>query len=200
MDDLLLVYDYIPNGSLDKLLCKNENPKKKLSWEQRYKILTDVAQALLYLHEECEQMVVHRDVKPSNIQIRCRSQCKTRGLWPGKSIRPWKQSGNNQHRRNTRLHGPELARTGKATTSTDVYGYTILLLEVVCGRRPIDPHKPAAELVLVDWVRQRHCQGDITRAVDPTLDDYESMMQMKLALCSVLAYSALIPIPTQGQA
>lgn len=69
IDELLLVYDYVPNGSLDKFLLENDHPEKKLTWEKRYKILTDVAQALLYLHEECDQRVVHRDVKPSNVLI-----------------------------------------------------------------------------------------------------------------------------------
>ena len=53
-DELLLVYDYVPNGSLDKLLS-NSQKKKGLTWKQRYKILIGVAQALLYLHEECDQ-------------------------------------------------------------------------------------------------------------------------------------------------
>lgn len=68
---------------------------------------------------------------------------------------------------------PELTRTGKATASTNVYGYGVLLQGVACGRRPIEPHNNAEELVLVDWVREQHCRGDITRAVDPTLDDYD---------------------------
>ena len=69
---------------------------------------------------------------------------------------------------------PELTRTRKATTSTDVFSYGILLLEVVCGRRPIEPRRPTVELVLVDWVKEQHFQGDITRAINPTLDDYDA--------------------------
>ncbi|KAI3919885.1 hypothetical protein MKW98_001141 [Papaver atlanticum] len=67
---------------------------------------------------------------------------------------------------------PELTKTGKATTCTDVYGYGALMLEVVCCRRPIEPQKNAQELVLVDWVRELHSRGELMRAVDPALELY----------------------------
>ncbi|KAF2311892.1 hypothetical protein GH714_027183 [Hevea brasiliensis] len=65
--ELLLVYDYMPNGSLDKLLFHNDTPN--LNWVRRYQILRGVASALLYLHEEWEQVVLHRDVKASNVML-----------------------------------------------------------------------------------------------------------------------------------
>uniref|UniRef100_A0A803NVB3 non-specific serine/threonine protein kinase n=1 Tax=Cannabis sativa TaxID=3483 RepID=A0A803NVB3_CANSA len=173
-DDLLLVYDYVPNGSLDKLLFNNENQKKKLSWEERYKILNDVAQALLYLHEECQEMVVHRDLKPSNILIDEGLNAKLGDFGLARTY----EHGHNPDTTNIvgtlGYMAPELTRTGRATPSTDVYSYGTLLLEVACGRRPIEPYKNAGEIVLVDWVREQHCGGDITRAVDQTLDNYNS--------------------------
>ncbi|KAF1883966.1 hypothetical protein Lal_00012926 [Lupinus albus] len=102
--DLLLVYDFMANGSLDKYLF--DEPKIVLSWEQRFKIIKDVASGILYLHE---------------------------GLY---------EHGSNPS--TTRVVGtlgylaPELPRTGIATTSTDVYAFGALLLEVACGRRPIE--------------------------------------------------------------
>ncbi|XP_062088987.1 L-type lectin-domain containing receptor kinase S.4-like [Humulus lupulus] len=170
-DDLLLVYDYVPNGSLNKLLFDNENQKKKLSWEERYKILNDVAQALLYLHEECQQMVVHRDLKPSNILIDEGLNAKLGDFGLARTY----EHGHNPDTTNIvgtlGYMAPELTRTGRATESTDVYSYGTLLLEVACGRRPIEPYKNGGEIVLVDWARKQHCAGDITRVVDPTLDN-----------------------------
>nr|POE76331.1 l-type lectin-domain containing receptor kinase s.4 [Quercus suber] len=80
LDKLLLVYDYVPNGSLDKLLFDIEEQRKILTGKQRYKILIGVAQALLYLHEESEQRVVHKDVKPSNVLTE--AKLNAWGFWP----------------------------------------------------------------------------------------------------------------------
>lgn len=172
-DELHLIYDYVPNGSLDHLLFENPQQKKKLlTWEKRYNILVGVAQALLYLHEECEQIVVHRDVKPSNVLIDADLNAKLGDFGLARTY------DHGLHPQTTHIVGtlgylaPELTKTGKATTRTDVYGYGALMLELVSGRRPIEPQKNPEELVLVDWVRDLHSQGKILHAVDPTLDEY----------------------------
>ncbi|KAJ7968154.1 Lectin-receptor kinase [Quillaja saponaria] len=129
-DELLLIYEYVPNGSLDKLLTEDDSQKKKLlTWGRRYRILTGVAQALLYLHEECDQQVVHRDVKPSNVLIDADLNPK---LGDFGLARIYEHGINTQ---TTHIVGtlgymaPEVTRTGKATTSTDVYGYGNYILE-----------------------------------------------------------------------
>ncbi|CAA7059539.1 unnamed protein product [Microthlaspi erraticum] len=65
--ELLLVYDYMPNGSLDKYL--HNNPEVTLDWKQRFKVIKGVASALFFLHEEWEQVVIHRDIKASNVLL-----------------------------------------------------------------------------------------------------------------------------------
>jgi serine/threonine protein kinase len=70
-ENLYLVYDFMPNGSLDKYLNRsntNEN-QERLTWEQRFKIIKDVASALLHLHQEWVQVIIHRDIKPANVLI-----------------------------------------------------------------------------------------------------------------------------------
>ncbi|KAK1386011.1 Protein kinase domain-containing protein [Heracleum sosnowskyi] len=172
-DELHLVYDYVSNGSLDDLLFnKHEQEKKLLTWQERFKILTGVAHALLYLHEESEQMVVHRDVKPSNVLIDADLTAKLGDFGLSRTY------GHGLNPQTTHIVGtvgylaPELTKTGKATTCTDVYGYGALMLEVACGRRPIEPQRISEELVLVDWVRELHSKGEILRAVDPNLEEY----------------------------
>jgi serine/threonine protein kinase len=166
-EDLLLVYDYMPNGSLDKLLFGST--QNMLTWSQRYTILKGVSLALLYLHEEWEQTVVHRDIKASNVLL----DEDLNGRLGDFGLARLYEHGSNPHTSHVvgtiGYLAPELPRTGKATTSTDVFAFGALLLEVACGRKPIEPNTSPEELVLVDWVRELHSKGKLLQAADPRL-------------------------------
>ncbi|KAJ4719981.1 Lectin receptor kinase [Melia azedarach] len=185
--DLLLVYDFMPNGSLDKYLF--DEPKAILTWEQRYRIIKGVASGLLYLHEEWEKTVIHRDIKAGNVLL----DCELNGRLGDFGLAKLYEHGSNPS--TTRVVGtlgylaPELTRTGKPTTSSDVFAFGALLLEVVCGRRPIEPKALPEELILVDWVWDRWKVGAVLDAVDPRLngefDEIEALVVVKLGLmCS----------------
>ncbi|GLT37499.1 hypothetical protein SLA2020_118120 [Shorea laevis] len=185
--DLLIVYDFMANGSLDKFLF--DEPKIVLNWEQRYNIIKDVASGLLYLHEGYEQVVIHRDVKASNVLL----DSELNGRLGDFGLARLYEHGSNPG--TTRVVGtlgylaPELPRTGKATTNSDVYAFGALLLEVACGRRPIEPKATPEESVLVDWVWDQFREGNVLEAVDPRLDgqydEGQVLMVLKLGLlCS----------------
>ncbi|XVE69223.1 hypothetical protein DITRI_Ditri09bG0135000 [Diplodiscus trichospermus] len=185
--DLLLVYDYMPNGSLDKYLF--DEPKRVLSWEERFKIIKGVASGLLYLHEEWEQTVIHRDIKAANVLL----DSELNGRLGDFGLAKLYEHGANPS--TTRVVGtlgylaPELTKTGKPTTSTDVFAFGALLLEVVCGRRPIEPKALPEELILVEWVWERWQCGAVLEVMDPKLngdfDELEAIVVIKLGLmCS----------------
>ncbi|XP_057845853.1 L-type lectin-domain containing receptor kinase S.4 [Cryptomeria japonica] len=163
-EELLLVYDYMPNGSLDSFLFGDK--KNTLSWEQRYMILKGVASGLLYLHEEWEQQVVHRDVKASNVLL----DADMNGRLGDFGLSRLYEHGCNPHTTNVvgtfGYLAPELARTGKPTTCTDVFAFGVLLLEVACGRRPIEPKYSPEEVVLVEWVWEMYSKGKILEVID----------------------------------
>ncbi|KAM6546639.1 hypothetical protein CsatB_027375 [Cannabis sativa] len=160
---LLLVYDYMPNGSLDRFIGK-----LFLDWETRYKILTGLASALLYLHEECESPVVHRDVKPNNIMLDSNYTPHLGDFGLARLIKNDKASGVVS----TMLAGtpgylaPELGFTGKASPESDVYSFGMVVLELVCGRRS---RGMKGESSLVDMVWSLVRKDELLVGVDPLL-------------------------------
>ncbi|CAJ2640843.1 unnamed protein product [Trifolium pratense] len=186
-NDLILVYDYMENGSLDKYIF--EKPRRILKWEERFRIIKGVACGLVYLHEEWEQTVIHRDVKAGNVLLDSDMNAKLGDFGLAKLY----DHGENPS--TTRVVGtmgylaPELTRTGKPTTSSDVFAFGALLLEVVCGRRPIEGKALPEELVLVDWVWDKWRVGEVMEVVDKKLggvyDEVEVLLVVKVGLlCS----------------
>ncbi|KAG8374446.1 hypothetical protein BUALT_Bualt11G0132700 [Buddleja alternifolia] len=180
-NDLLLVYDYVSNGSLDSLLYKCKNGNIFLHWEQRFNIIKGIASGLLYLHEEWEKVVIHRDVKSSNILIDRDMNAKLGDFGLARLC----DHGNIAHTTNVvgtiGYIAPELVRTGKASTGTDVFAYGILLLEVACGRGPVVYEKDR-NVILVDWVVECLKMGNILDAVDEKLNSSYVVEEMELVL------------------
>ncbi|KAI8557117.1 hypothetical protein RHMOL_Rhmol05G0310100 [Rhododendron molle] len=180
-NDLLLVYDYIPNGSLDSLLYHPKNGFV-LNWEQRFHIIKGIAAALVYLHEEWAQVVVHRDVKSSNVLI----DGEMNGRLGDFGLARLYDHGTIS--RTTNVVGtigyiaPELAQTGKASTSSDVFAYGVLLLEVACGRGPIVDDRERGRVIMVNWVIERLQTGGMVDVVDLNLGPKYAVEEMELVL------------------
>ncbi|XP_031270508.1 L-type lectin-domain containing receptor kinase IV.2-like [Pistacia vera] len=183
--ELILVYDYMAHGSLDKMLYSDTRPG--LNWFQRFRILRGIASGLLYLHEDWEQVVLHRDIKPGNILL----DVDLSGKLGDFGLARFYDHGSNP--KTTNLIGtlcylaPELLRIGKATThqsstttSTDVFAFAACMLEAACGRKPmaIDPEN----INLVDWVIDCWKRGNILDATDPRLEGLYAEEQMELVL------------------
>ena len=160
----MLVYDYMENGSLDKWVFECDE-SKMLSCEDRIRILKDVASAVLYLHEGWEAKVLHRDIKASNVLLDkdMNGRLGDFGLA--------RMHDHGQVPNTTRVVGtvgylaPEVIRSGRASAQTDVFGFGVLILEVMCGRRPIEEGKPPLE----EWAWQFMVQGQLLNALDERL-------------------------------
>ncbi|XP_044955750.1 L-type lectin-domain containing receptor kinase IV.2-like [Hordeum vulgare subsp. vulgare] len=193
--ELLLVYDYMPNGSLDKYLYDKNTPT--LDWARRLHIIKGVASGIFYLHEDWEQVIIHRDIKASNVLL----DDDMNGRLGDFGLARLHDHGVDAH--TTHVAGtwgyiaPELARLGKATKATDVFAFGVFIIEVVCGRKPIGPASTSGDLLaLADWVRGTWQGGSIIDAVDSELKDYDTTeveLVLKLGLLCSHSLSRLRP-------
>jgi serine/threonine protein kinase len=186
--EFLLAYDYMVNGSLDKYLYGGEGTTT-LGWGQRFQIIKDIASGLLYLHEEWDRVVVHRDVKPSNVLL----DKEMNGRLGDFGLARLYDHGTNPQ--TTHVVGtigylaPELVHRGKATTLTDVFAFGIFILEVTCGKEPISEGNQGDQIMLADWVLQNWHKDSLLDTIDMRLEDNydidEACLALKLGLlCS----------------
>jgi hypothetical protein len=188
-NELMLVYDYMPNGSLDRYIF--HKPKKLLNWQQRRQVLADVAEGLNYLHHGWDQVVVHRDIKSSNILL----DSDMRGRLGDFGLA--KLYSHNEVPNTTRVVGtlgylaPELVTMAVATSASDIYSFGAVILEVACGRRPIEMGLTEEEdSVLIDLVRDLHAKGKAVEAADERMkgefvvEEMEMVLKLGLVCCN----------------
>lgn len=179
---LLLVYEFMPKGSLDQHLFVGPE-KQPLGWNLRYKIISGVASALHYLHNEYDQRVVHRDLKASNIMLDLNFNARLGDFGLARALDNEKTSYAEAEGVQGTIGyiAPECFHTGKATQQSDVYAFGAVLLETVCGQRP--GTKIAGFSFLVDWVWYMHRDGRLLEAVDERLgQDYNAEEAERLLL------------------
>ncbi|GJN35455.1 hypothetical protein PR202_gb24235 [Eleusine coracana subsp. coracana] len=168
-DELLLVYELMPNGSLDAHLYKNKSSNMLLTWPVRYGIALGVGSALLYLHEDAERRVVHRDIKPSNVMLDSDFTAKLGDFGLARLIDDDRRSHTTHVAGTFGYMDPECMATGKANVESDVYSFGVLLLEVACGRRPAVRVGEDDFIHLVQWVWDAYGGGNLLNAVDVRL-------------------------------
>ena len=150
-----LVYELIPNGSVESHLHGVDKEASPLDWEARLKIALGAARGLAYLHEDSSPRVIHRDFKSSNILLEHDFTPKVSDFGLARNAL---DDEDNRHI-STRVMGtfgyvaPEYAMTGHLLVKSDVYSYGVVLLELLTGRKPVDMTQPPGQENLVSWTR-----------------------------------------------
>ncbi|XP_047330249.1 protein STRUBBELIG-RECEPTOR FAMILY 3-like [Impatiens glandulifera] len=175
----LLVYKYYQNGTLHEALHSDECIGKKLSWNTRIRLALGAARALEYLHEVCEQPIVHGNFKSSNIlldddmTVRV-SDCGLAPVSPDEYLKLLMNDG----------YGAPEVELGVYNCKSDVYSFGIILLELLTGRKSCDRSRPRGEHFLVRWViPQLHDIDALSEMVDPSLNGVyptKSLSRLKL--------------------
>ncbi|KAK1275400.1 L-type lectin-domain containing receptor kinase IV.1 [Acorus gramineus] len=200
--ELLLVYDYMSNGSLNKLLFDGTK-RDGLGWSERFCIVRGVASGLLYLHEGWEQLVIHRDIKSSNVLLDGEMNARLGDFGLARLYDHGTDPLTTHIVGTLGYLAPELSKTGKeylsytnfmteGTTSTDVFSFGAFLLEVVCGRRPIDL-RVEEPMNLVDWVLDHWWRGTMMETVDERLGSEYAAEEVELVLKLGLLCTHIVP-------
>uniref|UniRef100_M4FD79 non-specific serine/threonine protein kinase n=1 Tax=Brassica campestris TaxID=3711 RepID=M4FD79_BRACM len=173
-DQRLLVYEFMPRGSLENHLFRRTLP---LPWSVRMKIAVGAAKGLAFLHEEAEKPVIYRDFKTSNILLDAEYNAKLSDFGLAKDAPDEKKSHVS-----TRVMGtygyaaPEYVMTGHLSTKSDVYSFGVVLLEILTGRRAVDKTRPNGEQNLVESARPHLLDKKrFYRLLDPRLEGHYSI-------------------------
>ncbi|TVU22970.1 hypothetical protein EJB05_32694 [Eragrostis curvula] len=194
-DNRLLVYEFVPNNTLEFHLHGRGRPT--MDWPTRLRIALGSAKGLAYLHEDCYPKIIHRDIKASNILLDLKFEAKVADFGLAKLT-----SDTNTHV-STRVMGtfgylaPEYASSGKLTEKSDVFSFGVMLLELITGRRPVSSRQSHMEDSLVDWARPLMTKafedGNHDALVDPRLGNeynYNEMERMIACAAACVRHSA----------
>ncbi|KAL6285479.1 hypothetical protein ACE6H2_009869 [Prunus campanulata] len=166
-----LVYELVPNGSVESHLHGIDKETDPLDWDARIKIALGAARGLAYLHEDSNPRVIHRDFKASNILLEydCTPKVSDFGL---------ARAALEEGKRHISTHvmgtfgylAPEYAMTGHLLVKSDVYSYGVVLLELLSGRKPVDLSQPPGQENLVAWARPLLTSKEgLEMIIDPAL-------------------------------
>ncbi|XP_008787754.2 leucine-rich repeat receptor-like serine/threonine-protein kinase BAM1 [Phoenix dactylifera] len=164
----LLVYEYMPNGSLGEVLHGKKGGH--LQWDTRYKIAVEAAKGLCYLHHDCSPLILHRDVKSNNILLDSNFEAHVADFGLAKFLQ---DSGTSECM--SAIAGsygyiaPEYAYTLKVDEKSDVYSFGVVLLELVSGKKPVGEFGDGVDIV--QWMRKMTDSNKeaVTNILDPRL-------------------------------
>ncbi|KAK7349999.1 hypothetical protein VNO77_08000 [Canavalia gladiata] len=177
----ILVYEYLPGGSLADYLYGTNSKKTSLSWVRRLKIAVDAAKGLDYLHNGSEPRIIHRDVKCSNILMDMDMNAKVCDLGLSKQItQPDATHVTTVVKGTAGYLDPEYYSTQQLTEKSDVYSFGVVLLELICGREPLTHSGTPDSFNLVLWAKP-YLQASAFEIVDEDIRGTFDPLSMRKA-------------------
>uniref|UniRef100_A0A0E0P723 Receptor-like serine/threonine-protein kinase n=1 Tax=Oryza rufipogon TaxID=4529 RepID=A0A0E0P723_ORYRU len=181
----LLVYEYMPRGSLDRWIYYRHN-NAPLDWCTRCKIIMDIAKGLCYLHEECRRKIAHLDIKPQNILLDENFNAKLADFGLSKLIDRDQSKVVTVMRGTPGYLAPEWL-TSQITEKVDIYSFGVVLMEIISGRKNIDLSQPEESVQLINLLREKAQNDQLLDMIDKHSNDMvshqeEVIQMMKLAM------------------
>uniref|UniRef100_A0A1J3D8R9 non-specific serine/threonine protein kinase n=1 Tax=Noccaea caerulescens TaxID=107243 RepID=A0A1J3D8R9_NOCCA len=163
----LLLYDYLPGGSLDEALHERG---EQLDWDSRVNIIIGAAKGLSYLHHDCSPRIIHRDIKSSNILLDGNLEARVSDFGLAKLLEDEESHITTIVAGTFGYLAPEYMQSGRATEKTDVYSFGVLVLEVLSGKRPTDASFIEKGLNVVGWLKFLISEKRPREIVDPNCE------------------------------
>ncbi|KAI3464108.1 hypothetical protein Pfo_020771 [Paulownia fortunei] len=168
-NEKIIIYDYLPNKSLDFFLF-DPAKREQLNWEQRFNIIEGIAQGLLYLHKYSRILIIHRDLKASNILLDENMNPKISDFGLARIFNQNVTEANTNKLVGTRGYmAPEYVINGTFSVKSDIYSFGVLTLEIISGRRNNSFHNLEGPLSLVEFAWELWKQCAELELMDPAL-------------------------------
>ncbi|KAK3013810.1 hypothetical protein RJ639_009736 [Escallonia herrerae] len=189
----MIVYEYMQNGSLGEALHGKEAGRLLLDWVSRYNIALGVAQGLAYLHHDCHPPVIHRDVKSNNILLDANLQARIADFGLARTMLK-KNETVSMVAGSYGYIAPEYGYTLHVDERSDTYSYGVVLMELLTGKRPLDPEF-GESVDVVEWIRRKiRDNKPLEEALDPNVGNCKHVQEeMLLVLRIALLCTAKLP-------
>ncbi|PWZ37304.1 G-type lectin S-receptor-like serine/threonine-protein kinase [Zea mays] len=183
----MLVYQYMDNGSLDAHLFSGSPCCRLLDWGLRYRIAHGVARGLAYLHEECQDCIIHCDIKPENILLDAEFRAKIADFGMAKLLGREFSSALTTIRGTMGYLAPEWVSGQPITKKADVYSFGIVLLEIISGRRTTRRLKSGSHRYFPLYAAAQLNEGNVLCLLDPRLEGHADVRELDVA-CRVACW------------
>ncbi|KAL1537438.1 non-specific serine/threonine protein kinase [Salvia divinorum] len=179
-EEKILIYEYMPNKSLDACLFGSTNPTKKLlDWNMRSSIIEGIGRGILYLHRDSRLRIIHRDLKPSNVLLDQGWNPKISDFGMARIF-----GGNEDHVSTARVVGtygymaPEYGMEGRFSEKSDVYSFGVLILEIIKGKKNTRYFNDELSLSLIGCAWKMWSEGDGLSFVEESIASRETEEEM----------------------
>ncbi|OEL25062.1 Cysteine-rich receptor-like protein kinase 10 [Dichanthelium oligosanthes] len=178
-NEMMLVYEFIKNGTLDTFLFEDTRTGNKLSWDQQYNIIVGIAKGIMYLHDDSRIRIIHRDLKANNILLDENADPKIADFGLARLLGDHSQTKTATVAGTYGYMAPEYAIHGNVSPKVDIFSFGVLVLEIVTRRRNTGFDDSDTTVNLLSDVWNSWTTGMISEMMDQTLEGYSRTQALK---------------------